>query len=119
MNMTAKELLQKIVLGDITVAQGLMLSKVMYGNILSEKSYRWICNELEYYEAVESLPEYRVVNCVVKAVVRGPYSSTRIETLDTSYFNRPSKNNKPFASPNKINTPGYRVNRTILGKNRF
>lgn len=101
--MTANELLQKIILGDITLSQGLMLSKVMYKDLLSESSYQWICNELEHYNDPKQLPDYRILDCDLKVQISDYFFGSRIETLDTSVINRQiDDKDMPYASPNKM-----------------
>ena len=101
--MTATELLQKVILGDITLSQGLMLCKVLFKDALSEESYNWIGRELDHYEEAETIPDYRILDCDVKARVSGYYIGTRIETLDTTVINKQlDKTDKPYASPNKM-----------------
>jgi hypothetical protein len=101
--MAINELIQKIILGEITLSQGMMLAKVLYKEYLSEESYQWICNELEHYDDPDLLPGYRVLDCAIKVVISGYYIGTRIEELDTStltkYFNC---DDKPYARPDKM-----------------
>lgn len=101
--MAINELIQKIILGEITLSQGMMLAKVLYKEYLSEESYQWICNELEHYDDPDLLPGYRVLDCTIKVVISGYYIGTRIEELDTStltkYFNC---DDKPYARPDKM-----------------
>lgn len=101
--MTVEELLQKVIIRDISLAQGLMLSKVMFKDSMAEESYRWVCNELEHYDDPKQLPEYRILDCTLKVQVSGPFFEPRIEELDTSVFNRHlKKTDLPYASPNKM-----------------
>lgn len=101
--MTVNELLNKLILGEISIAQGLMLTKVLYKDILSRESYAWICNELDHYEDAASMPDYRIVDCDVKVLVSAPFYGTKIEELDTTVINRQLEgSDKPYASPNKM-----------------
>lgn len=102
-DMTAEELLQKIIMREISLAQGLMLIKVMFKDSISEESYRWICNELEHYDDPKHLPEYRIIDCVLKVQVCSYFFDSKIEDLDTSVINRQlKKTDLPYASPNKM-----------------
>jgi hypothetical protein len=101
--MTVSELIQKLIFGEISLSQGLMLTKVLYGQVLSESSYRWICLELDHYEEAATMPEYRVVDCEVKAQIMVPYMGIKDEVLDTSFIiNMIEGTDKPYASPNKM-----------------
>ena len=102
-NMTEQELMQKIILGDISLSQGLMLVKVMFRDRLSQESYQWICQEVDHYEDAETMPDYRVVDCEVKVVMNVPYFGRRVDVLDTTVINNQlSGLDKPYASPNKM-----------------
>ena len=48
--MTVNELLQTLILGEITLSQALMLSKVLFKELLSEDAYQCICREQNRYE---------------------------------------------------------------------
>lgn len=101
--MTVNELIRQLILGEISLAQGLMLTKVMYKDILSRESYAWICNELDHYEDAAFMPDYRIVDCDVKVLVSAPFYGTKIEELDTTVINRQLEgSDKPYASPNKM-----------------
>ncbi len=101
--MTVNELIQKLILGEIKLSQGLMLAKVLFNKMLTEESYQWICKELDHYEDAASMPEYRVVDCEVKVQIMVPYIGIKVETLDTSFINNQlDGTNKPYASPNKM-----------------
>ena len=87
----------------MSLSQALMFCKVMYKDVLSNESYLWICNELDHYESADSLPEYRVINCSVKAVLSGYYAGARIVEVDTSPIDRIMRERgQPSASPNKM-----------------
>lgn len=101
-SMTAHELLQKLILGELTISQGLALTKVLYKDILTEESYQWICNELEHYDDPKQLPDYRILDCNIIVVICGPYIGKRSELLDTSCFNKYLDDSEPYASPNKM-----------------
>lgn len=101
--MSAEELMQKLIMREISLSQGLMLCKVKYKDALSKSSYQWICNELEHYDDPRTLPDYRIIDCVLKVKVSGYYFGTKIEELDTSFINKQMDEiNKPYASPNKM-----------------
>ena len=101
--MTTNDLIQKMILGEITLSQGLMLCKVMYKGVLSDEDYQWISNELDYYEEPETIPDYRIIDCSVKAIISVPYLGTKIEELDISSFKRiQEESKKPYAFPNKM-----------------
>ena len=101
--MTATDLLHNLILGRITLSQGLLLCKVMFKDILSEHSLRWINNELDCYDDPSQLPEYRIVDCDVKVQISGYYIGTKIEELDTSFIRKQMEgSDKPYASPNKM-----------------
>lgn len=101
--MTVNELIKKIILGEVTLSQGLLLAKTMYKNALSEESYAWICHEIDHYKDVAEMPDYRIVDCVVKAVVSGYYIGKRIEELDTTVINRQlAESDLSYGSPNKM-----------------
>lgn len=75
--MTAKELIQKLILGEVKLSQGLMLTKVLFKDRMSENSYQWICNELDHYEDASTMPEYRIVDCEVKVQIMVPYIESK------------------------------------------
>lgn len=101
--MTVNELIQKLILGEITLSQGLMLAKVLFKDMLTEESYQWMCKELDHYEDAATMPEYRVVDCEVKVQIMVPYMGIKVETLDTSFINNQlDGTDKPYASPNKM-----------------
>ena len=100
--MTPKELIQKLIFSEITLSQCMMLCRVLYKDYLAEESYKWICNELNQYEDLDSLPDYRIVDCVIKVVVVSLYTGRRVEVLDTSAIIKNLKGDKPLASPNKM-----------------
>ena len=103
MKMTVSELIQKLILGEIKLSQGLMLAKVLFKKMLTEESYQWICKELDHYEDAASMPEYRVVDCEVKVQIMVPYIGIKVETLDTSFINNQlDGTDKLYASPNKM-----------------
>ena len=85
--MEVQELINKLILGEIKVSQGLMLAKVLYKDSLSKESYQWMCQELDHYENPDSIPGYRIIDCDIKVRIRSYYYGTRVEELDTSYFN--------------------------------
>lgn len=101
--MEINELLQKLILGDITLSQGLLFCKVMYSDCLSEQSYQWICNELDHYDKPELLPEYRVLDCVIKVVIDSYYTGRSTQVLDTTVLDTVFKDSeKTYASPTKM-----------------
>ena len=101
--MTPNELIQKLIFGEIAVSQSMMLSKVFYKENLTEASYKWICYELDKYDNPELLPDYRIVDCSLKAVVYNPFVGTKVETLDTKAFIKLFEGKtKQYASPNKM-----------------
>lgn len=102
-NMSVEELLQKLIMREISLSQCLMLCKVKYRDSLSEASYHWICNELEHYDDPLSLPDYRILDCALKLKYTSYYFGTQIEELDTSFIIKQMNDiNKPYASPNKM-----------------
>lgn len=102
-NMSVEELLQKLIMREISLSQCLMLCKVKYKDSLSETSYHWICNELEHYDDPLSLPDYRILDCALKLKYTSYNLGTQIEELDTSFINKQMNDiNKPYASPNKM-----------------
>lgn len=101
--MTVEDLIQKLILGEIKVSQGMMLAKVFYKDSLSEETYSWLCHELDHYDKPSILPEYRIINCTIKALIHIPFVGSKVETLDTSPFDRlMDKGNKPYGSPSKM-----------------
>lgn len=101
--MNVEELIQKLIFGELKLSQGLMLTKVLYKNKLTEESYQWICKELDHYEDAATMPEYRVVDCEVKVQIMVPFMGIKVETLDTSFINKQlDETDKPYASPNKM-----------------
>lgn len=72
--MTSYNIIQELILSQITVSQGLMPAKYQYKAFLSKDSYHWICHELTYYEDLSSLPDYRIIDCVVNILVRKPFA---------------------------------------------
>jgi len=71
--MAIKDLIRKLIMGEISLAQGLMFTKVMYKDILSRESYKWVCDELDHYEDAATMPDYRIVDCDVKVLVSVPF----------------------------------------------
>lgn len=71
--MTAEEIIQKLILGEIALSQGLLLTKVHFGNILESETIQWINHEIDHYEDVLSMPEYRIVDCDIIARVSIPF----------------------------------------------
>lgn len=101
--MTVSELIQKLILGEVTLSQGLMVAKVLFKDMLTNDSYQWISKELDHYEDAATMPEYRVVDCEVKVQILVPYIGIKVETLDTSFINNQlDGTDKPYASPNKM-----------------
>jgi hypothetical protein len=101
--MTPNELIQKLIFGEITLSQSMMLSKVLFREHLTEASYKWICDELDNYDNPELMPDYRIVDCSLKAVVFNHFVGTRVETIDTKAFNRLFNGKRErYASPNKM-----------------
>lgn len=101
--MTVGELIQKLILGEVKLSQGLMLAKVLFKGVLAEESYQWVCSELDHYEDASTMPEYRIVDCEVKVQIIVPYMGIKVETLDTSFINKQlEETDKPYASPNKM-----------------
>lgn len=102
-DMDATELIQKIILGDISLSQGLMLCRVLYKNSLSSESLQWINYELDHYEELETIPAYRILDCDVKVRISGPFFGTKTEMLDTSFINKQLDGTAvSYASPNKM-----------------
>ena len=101
--MTVNELIQKLILGEIKLSQGLMLAKVLFKDMLTEESIQWICKELDHYEDASTMPEYRILDCEVKVQIMVPHMGVKVETLDTSFINNQlDETVKPYASPNKM-----------------
>lgn len=100
--MTPDGLLQKIILGEITVSQGLMFCKVLFKDLLKKESYQWVCNELGHNDDIELLPNYRILDCDIMVIINGYYGRGE-EILDTSILNEGlEESEKPFKSPNKM-----------------
>ena len=101
--MTVNELIQSLILGNIKLSQGLLLTKVIYGSLLKRESYQWLCNEIDHYEDPASLPDYRIIDCQIKVRVFVPYFGIKEEVLNTSIFDGFMEGkDKAYASPNKM-----------------
>ena len=101
--MTAEEIIQKLILGEIALSQGLLLTKVHFGNILESETIQWINHEIDHYEDVLSMPEYRIVDCDIIARVSIPFQGVREEIMDLHIINDTlDEKGKAYASPNKM-----------------
>lgn len=63
--MDVKSLLSKLILGEITVSQALMLTKSFYSSSVSENSLKWINRECDGYESALLIPDYRLLDCIL------------------------------------------------------
>lgn len=66
--MTAKELYVQLASGNISVSSALALSAITAP--LSNEEFQWVQQELNGYSGKESIPDYRQLNCEVKARVQ-------------------------------------------------
>lgn len=101
--MTVEELIQKTILGEISLSQSLLLTKVQYGDLLNNETIQWINHEIDHYKDVYSMPEYRIVDCDVVARVFVPFYGVRDEIVDLTAINDTlNEKEKAYASPNKM-----------------
>lgn len=101
-HLSVQQLIQKIILGEISLSQGLAFCKVLYKGLLTENSYQWICSELDHYDDSHLMPDYRIIDCEIIVKTRGLWG-TQTEVLDTSPILRLiNGKDKPYASPNKM-----------------
>ena len=101
--MQPKELMQKLILGELTLSQALTLTKIQFKDSLSEQSYQWLEQELNNYVDASQLPEYRMIECSVKASLRGFYGGIGESTLDTSVFSKwQEESDVPYAYPTNM-----------------
>lgn len=102
-NRTVEELIQKTILGEITLSQSLLFTKVQYGDLLKDDTLQWINYEIDHYEDVHSMPDYRIVDCDVVARVFVPFYGVRDEIVDLTAINDAlDEKEKSYASPNKM-----------------
>lgn len=85
--MDCKEFLYKIIKGEISISQSLQLALLYYSKYLSLESQQWIKNEINGYNNSTQLPDYRLLDCILKVEVYSPFSRLETQTLDTSHIN--------------------------------
>lgn len=85
--MKVQDLIQKLILEEISVSQALMLTKVNYASVLSQKTLDWITFECEGYKDGLTLPEYRLLNCDVVVDITQNWGAPSSEVLDTTKIN--------------------------------
>lgn len=101
--MEVEEFLKQIILEKITLSQALQLTKVSFSHLLPEGSVAWVKNECEGYPNPTSLPDYRMIDCTVKARLTVPFIGRTEEVLDVSKINEWLKGEgQENASPSKM-----------------
>lgn len=101
--MDVKDLLSQLILGKLTVSQGLQLSLLYYGDCLSEKSKLWMSEELNGYDNSMEVPDYRQVDCDLILEVYNAFGELQLQTLDTFHINSFLENGGiTNSSPNKM-----------------
>lgn len=101
--MKVEELINQIILEEVTLSQALQLTKVSFAHLLSEDSISWVKSECEGYPNPTNLPNYRMIDCIVKARLTAPYIGRTEEVLDVSNINEWLKEcGQENASPSKM-----------------
>lgn len=102
-HMKIEELINQLILDNVTLSQALLLTKVSYAHLLSEETLAWVKNECEGYPNPTNLPEYRMIDCTVKARLTAPFIGRTEEVLDISKINEWLKDEgQGNASPSKM-----------------
>lgn len=84
--MDVKSLLSKLILGEITVSQALMLTKSFYSSSVSENSLKWINRECDGYESALLIPDYRLLDCTLSIEIYDVFGNLQEFPLDTSHI---------------------------------
>ena len=101
--MEVEEFLKQIILEEITLSQALQLTKLSFSRLLPEESIAWVKNECEGYPNPTCLPDYRMIDCIVKARLTAPFIGRTEEVLDVSKINEWLKDEgQENASPSKM-----------------
>lgn len=101
--MDCKEFLYKIIKGEFPVSHSLQLALLYYGKYLSLESLQWIKNEINGYNNSMQVPDYRLLDCILKVEVYSAFSRFETQTLDTSHINSfLEEQGVAESSPNKM-----------------
>lgn len=84
--MDVKSLISKLILGEISVSQALMLTKSFYSSSVSESSLKWINRECDGYESALLIPEYRLLDCTLSIEIYDVFGNLQEYPLDTSHI---------------------------------
>lgn len=84
--MDVKSFLSKLILGEITVSQALMLTKLLYSSFVSESSLKWINRECDGYESALLIPDYRLLDCILSIEIYDVLGNLQEFLLDTSHI---------------------------------
>ncbi|WP_286740415.1 hypothetical protein [Psychrobacter sp. UBA3068] len=83
-----KELIKDISYDKISLDQALTRAKLIAYKIDNEEFISWISRELNGYDDLDVIPEYRELHCDIVARVENPYSGTRLVPIDLTEFDR-------------------------------
>lgn len=101
--MNADDILLKMILNQITVSQALQLTKLHCSQCLSKESIHWIDREIDGYENVMFLPNYRLLECDLYIEVYDALGNKTVQRLDTTYIsNYLKEGGYESTSPNKM-----------------
>ena len=75
--MTANEILDKLVSGQIKLSQAMQLTRIMLSQDGDDEMVEWVTNECNGYNGKLSVPAYRQIPCQIYAKTQVPYIGTR------------------------------------------
>ena len=101
--MNANDIMSQLILNQITVSQALQLTKLHCSQCLSKESIHWIDSEIDGYENVLSLPNYRLLECDLLVEVYDGIGNKTVQRLDTTHIhNYLNEGGYESSSPNKM-----------------
>ena len=83
-----KEIINKIIqdLGDDKPIKGILLKAQIFASKLGNNDFEmWIRNEQNGYPDAKNLPDYRILNAIVKANVSQPFVDRKSTRLNSSH----------------------------------
>ncbi|PKH78887.1 hypothetical protein CXF60_13020 [Psychrobacter sp. 4Bb] len=83
-----KELIKDISYDKISLDQALTRAKLIAYKIDNDEFISWISRELNGYDDLDIIPEYRELHCDIVARVENPYNGTRLVPIDLTEFDR-------------------------------
>ncbi|WP_145990215.1 hypothetical protein [Psychrobacter sp. 4Bb] len=86
--MMIKELIKDISYDKISLDQALTRAKLIAYKIDNDEFISWISRELNGYDDLDIIPEYRELHCDIVARVENPYNGTRLVPIDLTEFDR-------------------------------